>query len=86
MGSLHHEHPAREGCPGPSGGGLEYEGSYKGVSENRGGVLVIRILLFRGTILGSPIFGNSQKGSFKGPRVPYRVPLRHEYSEILRAF
>ena len=34
-----------------------------GVSENRGylilGVLVIGTLLFRGTILGSPIFGNS---------------------------
>ena len=43
-----------------------------GVSENGGavpyfGVLIIRILLFKGTILGSPIFGNPHVSSVQIP-------------------
>ena len=66
--------------------------SYMGGSENcRGylilGVLVIRILLFRGTTLGSPIFGSSQtahiSGGISGSGSARDMPLKAKHSARL---
>ena len=53
-----------------------------GVSENQGyllifGVLIIRILLF-GTILGSPIFGNSHIVHAHCPEGPHQSTLAYQ--------
>ena len=45
------------------------------------GVLIIRILLIKGTRLGSPIFGNSQKASMVG--IALGGILAMGYAEII---